>query len=261
MPMGSTLESVMWSAPSGPEGRAGSWRELARLLRRHYRPGRLGNRRDPLAEAVFIVLSGQTEEYNYRRTFRRLRRRYRTWTAAAKAGEDALYHVIADGGLGRKKAGQLAGLFRAVGERFGRLDLEGLRPMPDDEAYETLVSLPGIGPKSARCVMLYALDRPAFPVDTHVWRVLGRIGGVYERQRRQPTPRQQAQLESQVPVALRYELHVNLLQHGRRFCRVSAPRCRPCPLATVCQFGQRSLKPAHADPSADGSPGMLRSGC
>lgn len=220
-------------AQNASPDRGGSIAEIDRRLRRRFRPTRLRNRRDALSELVFILLSGQTEEYNYLRTYRALRRRYRTWSDVRRAGEERVYQVIRSGGLGRKKARQIVAALSELERRFGSPSLAHLDALPDVEAERTLTSLPGVGLKTARCVLLYALDRTVFPVDTHVWRTLQRLGVVRSKNPK-PTQADQDALQDRIPTRMRHRLHVNLVLQGREVCTAVRPKCAICPLADMC---------------------------
>lgn len=210
---------------------AGRLREVDKRLQRAYRPTRLHNPRDPLSDLVFLVLSAQTEEYNYLRTYADLRRSFRTWRSALDAGVGPIYRAIRRGGLGRKKATQIFGILDEVTQRRGATTLRWLRRLADAEALAELDSLPGVGPKTARCVLLYALDRPVFPVDTHVWRILRRLGFVSAKA---PSAGEAVRLEQRVPPVARSRLHVNLVLHGRRVCTAARPQCDACVLSEIC---------------------------
>ncbi len=232
------------SVAASPAAEQGWWSELARRLRREYGEPRLRNRRDPLDELVFVILSAQTEEYNYLRTYRRLRARFRSWGRVLESDEDAIHDTIQIGGLARKKARQIRLLLSRLQADHSRLDLEFLRLLDDAAAEDALVALPGVGRKTAKCVLLYSLDRQVFPVDAHVWRVLGRLGAIAgDDSRRKPSDLDQAALERPVPAELRYGLHVGLVLHGRRVCRSAAPRCGECVLQDLCSWAPTRRTP------------------
>jgi len=199
---------------------------------RMYGDDRHGNLDEPLDELVFILLSAQTEEYLYRKTFQDLKDYFSEWEQLLDAPEEKIAQVIRHGGLSRKKASQLKGAFRQIHHDIGRLSLDFLRDMSDEEALQYLTSLPGIGAKSAKCILMYSLARPVFPVDTHVWRVSRRLGIT------PPVPKandvQKQELEQLVPEDLRYRLHVNMISHGRQTCTVYWPKCDDCVLADMC---------------------------
>ena len=191
-----------------------------------------GNKPDPLDELVFIILSAQTEAYNYEATFEKLRNAFPDWTEVCEASEQKIASVIRAGGLANKKAGQLKGAITKIRSDFGSGSLEALRDLGDREAEEYLTFLPGIGLKSAKCILMYSLGRSVFPVDTHVWRVSRRLG--LAAQVPKPSKGQAEDLEKRVPLALRHRLHVNMVAHGRVQCLTYRPRCAECILADLC---------------------------
>lgn len=214
-----------------------------------YRSADLGNLDDPLAETVFILLSRQTREALYRSTYSELRRRYKRWLDALSAPDSELEGVLAPCGFQRQRAAQLKALLNAVASanadrRIGPaadpandLTLDFLRAMSDAQAEGFLTSLPGIGTKSARCVLAYALGRSAFAVDTHVHRIFRRLGLVKSSGRK----RDHDPFQAAVPEQMRKRLHVNLVHHGRAVCRSQNARCSECVLVSFCRQGRRQL--------------------
>jgi endonuclease-3 len=191
-----------------------------------------GNHNDPLDELVFIILSAQTESYLYRRTFQDLKNAYTPWNRLLDASDGEVASIIRRGGLARKKTTQLKAAFRQILADRGRLSLSFLGRFSDEDAYNYLISLSGVGVKTAKCVMMYALRRPAFPVDTHVWRIARRLGIA------PPTPKpsdaQERELESRIPKALRFDLHVNFVSLGKETCHTYFPKCDSCALSDLC---------------------------
>jgi DNA (cytosine-5)-methyltransferase 1 len=230
------------------------------LLELKYRSADLGNLGDPLAETVFILLSKQTRDSVYRRVFTALRRSYPTWLDVLHAPDKDLEDLLAPGGFQRQRASQLKALLSAVevaDQERGvgptahpacDLTLDFLRGQSDVEAERFLLALPGIGKKSARCVLAYALDRPVFAVDTNVHRVFFRLGLFPSSGRKADhDPFQDA-----VPIKLRKRLHVNLVHHGRAVCRPRVPRCGECPLVSFCVAGREAVsKPPEAPIAVD----------
>ena len=214
---------------------------LDEILELRYRSAGLGNFEDPLEEAVYIILSRQTREAAYQRAHRALRKRWPAWRSMLKAPVDEVADVIRPAGFGSQRAAQLQGLLGAVStacEARGvrRLTLDWLRDLDDREVEDFLAGLPGIGPKSVRCVMHYSLDREALAVDTHVSRVLDRLGVVPRRAGKV----KHEDYEQAVPVRYRQRLHVNLIHHGRALCRSSSPKCGECPLISFCPTGREA---------------------
>lgn len=133
--------------------------------------------------------------------------------------------------------------FRLLQSRFGRVTLAPLRIMSDTEAEAMLLQLPGVGKKVARCVLLYSLHRDVFPVDTHCFRVLKRLGLVPQH-----LAYRQAHdaLQSAVPKPARRSLHVNLIRHGRAVCTAHHPQCPACPLLQCCPTGKHRVVETNA---------------
>ncbi len=186
---------------------------------------------DAVAELILTVLSQNTADTNSGRAFTRMLAKYRDWDAIASAPEEDLVETIRAGGLAQQKAPRIQAILRAVREQSPGWDMGFLREMPMDEARGWLRSLPGVGPKTAACVLLFALGRPAMPVDTHVERVAKRLGLI--------PPGLSAEeahdaLEALVPPADYYRFHMLLIKHGRRGCDARRPRCAECPLAGDC---------------------------
>jgi endonuclease-3 len=186
---------------------------------------------DAVAELVLTILSQNTADTNSGRAFTRLMRRYPSWAAVAAAPLDELVETIEAGGLARQKAPRIQAALRAVQERSGDFDLEFLRSLPLDEARAWLRSLPGVGPKTAACVLLFALGLPALPVDTHVERVAKRLGLVDSKRTAEQAHDDLAAL---VEPESYYRFHMLLIKHGRRICTARRPDCGRCPLAPWC---------------------------
>jgi endonuclease III len=212
---------------------------LTGLLHRQYASPDLGNKADPVDELVYIILSRRTREGAYQPAFAALRAKYETWEEVADATADEIERVIGFSGLGRRKAQSLKLALGALIERFGRCTLEPTRAWHDDEVRAFLCTLPEIGPKSAACVMMCSLDRPAFPVDAHVGRVLERLD-IFRRVGIDLLGRdhkiKQRLLWDAVPPSLRYPLHVNMLVHGRMVCLPQTPRCGRCVISPFCEY-------------------------
>jgi DNA (cytosine-5)-methyltransferase 1 len=219
------------------------------LLEARYRSSDLGNVDDPLAETVYILLSKQTQEAVYQRIFKELRNRYPRWLDVLAAPERDLVELLRDGGFHKQRAGQLRALLAAVeaangerglgpaAKREADLTLDFLHDLDDVDAEAFLTALPGIGPKSARCVLAYSLERPAFAVDTHVHRIFLRLGLVESNGRKgDHDPFQNA-----VPAGMRKRLHVNLIHHGRVICQSQKAMCSDCVLVSFCSRGRKAI--------------------
>ncbi len=211
-------------------------RKIERRLRLEYGQPRHHNPTDPLDDLLFLVLSRMTQEVKYLRTYRALRAEMPGWGVVMDAPTSALESLLQDAGLAPTKACQIQAILREIEAREGRLDLSSLRSQSDEEIEAYLMSLPGVGRKTARCVMLYALGRDACPVDTHVWRVMRRLGLAPDRPWSEAGS---AKLEQMLPVRLRGSLHVTLVAHGRETCRARRPCCEVCVIQDLCPFPVR----------------------
>lgn len=182
---------------------------------------------DPLAELILTVLSQNTADTNSGRAFVQLMRRYPSWDAIAAAPLDELVATIQSGGLAQQKAPRIQAILRAVAERSPDWHLSFLDTMPLEEARAWLRALPGVGPKTAACVLLFSLGRPALPVDTHVERVTKRLGLIAAK-----ATADQAHnlLEALVDPADYYPFHMLMIKHGRRICAARKPACDRCPI-------------------------------
>ena len=186
---------------------------------------------EPIAELVLTILSQNTSDTNSGRAFIRLVNEFPDWPSLLDADVKAIEEAIRPGGLAPTKAPRIQAMLREVWSRRESFDLSFLGELPLEEARAFLRSLPGVGPKTAACVLLFALGRPALPVDTHVHRVAKRLGLVREK-----STAEQAHglLESMVEPALVYPFHIQLIKHGRRTCFARKPNCPECPLRSGC---------------------------
>jgi len=208
---------------------------VAAALKKRYRDFNHYNLKEPLDELLFIICSTKTGEASYRSTFRSLKETFPTHLRIAEAPAEYIARPIVSGGLSNQKAKAIRSLLDMVVEKFGKPTLEPLRNMSDEEAETFLLSLPGVGKKTARCVLMYSLGMQLFPVDTHCWRIARRLGWVRPTQKdRHCAPRDMDRLQSKIPPELRYSLHVNMISLGREICTPTAPRCGECPISAWC---------------------------
>jgi endonuclease-3 len=196
---------------------------------------------DAVSELVLTILSQNTSDANSGRAFARLLAAFPTWEAVADAPLGALVEAIRPGGLAPTKAPRIRAALRDIRKRTGSFELGFLGELPLDEAREWLRSIEGVGPKTAACVLLFALGRPAMPVDTHVFRVAGRLGLVPSRAAGAAmTPEKaHALLEAMVAPEGYYTFHIGLIKHGRRVCGAQRPRCPECVLRDLCPSARK----------------------
>jgi endonuclease-3 len=190
---------------------------------------------DALGELVATILSQHTSDINSERAYRQLRATFATWEQVRDAPVDDVVEAIRSGGLAQQKAQRIQQILRLLTERLDSapLSLDALADMPLADALRWLRGLPGVGPKTAACVMLFSLGKPAFPVDTHVWRVTKRIGLLGPRETAEQA---HETLQALIPPEWRHTMHINLIQHGRQICYARNPACFRCPISSECRY-------------------------
>jgi len=190
---------------------------------------------DVLDMLVAVILSQATSDANSARTYDALKERFPTWDAVLRARERTLVETIRLGGLANQKAAVIRGLLRQIKERHGSFDLSFLRDLPAEEAVRYLAGFRGVGPKTAACTLLFACSLELFPLDTHIFRILRRVGLVPAR----GSDRFAHEVMNRVvPAGKFYSFHVNLIRHGRKLCRPRDPLCVRCPIVEYCDYGQ-----------------------
>jgi endonuclease-3 len=189
--------------------------------------------RDPVASLVNTILSQNTNDVNRDRAFDQMRERLPTWEAVRDAPLEELVDAVRPAGLAPTKAPRIQEALRRITAEQGEISLDFLADLPVEEARAWLLSIPGVGPKTAAIVLLFALGKPAFPVDTHVHRVTRRLGLIPDK-----TSREKAHhlLEALVPPDLYYPFHLNIIAHGRAVCHARSPQHEQCILREQCAF-------------------------
>lgn len=211
--------------------------EVARRLRERYLPHAPAPEisREPLDGLIQTILSQQNVAVMTRRQYAGLKAVYPTWEDALQDGPDGIEAALraAGGGLARSKADYIWNLLHRLHEQRGELSLRDLRGMTDQDVRALLESLPGVGPKTASCVLLFNLARPAMPVDTHIERIARRLELV-------PFKWNAVKIERWFGEVLppswaeRYIFHVSMIRHGQQVCRSQRPLCASCLLQDVC---------------------------
>jgi endonuclease-3 len=189
----------------------------------------------PIAELVRTILSQNTNDTNRDLAYNRLRERFPTWVQVRDAPLAEVKEAVRPAGLAETKAPSIQEALRRSTRDGGEPDLDWLAEADRADALGYLTSLPGVGRKTAACVMIFALGRPEIPVDTHVYRVGGRLG--LFRERASFTEAHDEMLRVTDPEDA-YELHINLIRHGRAICRPQ-PRCEECRLRRMCPYYRR----------------------
>jgi endonuclease III len=198
----------------------------------------LKSKSDPLAMLINIILSQATNDANSKRTFDSLKKRFSKWENVLAAEESEIADAIRLGGLANQKAKVIKDLLGQVKEKHGTLSLGFLEKMTDAEARDYLFQFRGIGPKTVACTLLFSLQKEVFPLDTHIFRVLKRMGILPEKINDEKAHRL---LDNLVPPGKFYSLHVNLIRLGRQICRPREPLCEQCPLVEYCDYGMAQI--------------------
>jgi len=204
-----------------------------RRLLREYGERPWSPHRPPLDQLIMTILSQNTSDVNRDRAWRQLKARFPSWEDVLRADTESVAEAIKPAGLSRIRAPRIQEILRRIERERGELSLDFLADMEVDEARQWLLSLPGVGPKTAAIVLLFSLGKPAFPVDTHIHRVARRLGLI------SPTTSANAAhalLETLLPPEAYYSFHLNLIAHGRAVCRARRPLCHQCALREWCDY-------------------------
>jgi endonuclease-3 len=210
-------------------------RAIRDRLRREYGRPILRPHRAPIDELVLTVLSQNTNDRNRDVAYARLRERFSSWDEVSGAPVADVEEAIRPGGLAPTKAVRIKQILGAIGED----DLSWMEAAPLPEARDYLTDLPGVGRKTAACVLLFSYGRPDVPVDTHVYRVGTRLGLWPEKTSFDRAHDELLRLVGDGEDA--YEIHVLLIRHGRRTCTARNPDCPACPLKRMCPYGRKRL--------------------
>jgi len=224
------------------ETRAKAVRIAARLIDHYGRPH--VDPANPVQSLVVTILSQNTSDTNRDRTYTSLLERFGTLDAVRTAPIGAIGHAIRVGGLHHQKSERIREVLRRIHRERGQLDLSFLGDLDLDSAIDWLLASPGVGRKTAGIVMLFSFGKPYFPVDTHIRRVLGRVGLIEAK----GDPHKQANALLPRDPALMASLHLLIIRLGREICRPRKPDCPICPIRTECAWASR-------EPTPDGTSG------
>ena len=197
--------------------------------------GRKRRRRagDPLDGLIRTILSQNTSDVNSHRAFTALKEAFPAWEDVRVAPQAAVSAAIGSGGLANVKAARIRAILEQIQADHGEMSLALLLDWDPDEALAYLLRFKGVGPKTAACVLTFYCGRNVFPVDTHVFRVARRLEWLDGR----ATPEAaHGVLQREIPPEIAYQLHLNMVQHGRRLCRPQKPKCGECPLNDICRY-------------------------
>ncbi len=212
------------------------FQHIAQHLAAAYGAPSLSEKLTPLDELIATILSQSTSNMNSHRAFASLKKHFPSWEQARRAQPATIAEAIKSGGLANVKSVVIKAILNEIKTRCGALDLSFLQNMPTPVALDFLLSLKGVGPKTARCVLLFACEQPVFPMDTHIFRILRRLKLLPEK----CSDRQaHAFIEPLIPPGQHLALHLNLIRHGRQTCHPRQPQCQRCCLLEYCPTGQQ----------------------
>ena len=215
----------------GPHGTSRRIRALHRRLDPEYGPFEPFTKVDGVTELIVTVLSQNTNDVNRDRAFKNLKREFPGWDDVLSAPAKRIESTIRVGGLARNKSLAIKEILGEIKSRFGRFTLDPIAKLPIEQAMAELTALPGVGVKTAACVLVFSYGKPVIPVDTHVHRLSVRLGLVASK----ATPEQTFRVLMDItPDELKYPFHVYLIRHGRRICKSQKPLCGECVLSDLC---------------------------
>jgi endonuclease III len=193
-------------------------------------PPRPHNPPDPVDMLIGTILSQNTNDKNSYKAFLNLKEKFNTWEEASKESRQRIENLIKVAGLGKQKSAAIKNFLVTIKKKQGKISLEYLVQLNDEEILKELTGFLGVGTKTAMCVLLFALRRNVCPVDTHVHRTVNRIGIVSAK-----TPDKTALLlNSNMPEGTAHQFHANLIRLGREICKPAKPNCTICPLVKMC---------------------------
>lgn len=205
--------------------------EVIKLLEQEYGPREWHADRDPIDVLIGTILSQNTSDTNSGRAFASLKANLDSWEAVALAPTERVARAIKCGGLSQIKAVRIKQVLEQIKKDHGRINLDSLEPMTTTQAEDYLMRLPGVGHKTASCVLLFSLGKPSLPVDTHIFRVAKRLGLIDPKVSIEKAPNL---LQEQIPPSKVYQFHVHMIEHGRRICHARQPHCDKCMLSRIC---------------------------
>lgn len=208
---------------------------ISRKFEAEFGQSRLSNKKNPLDELIFIILTIKTHEKNYQKTYLNFRRKFKPWSKILNTSVFEISKSIESGGLGMQKAVRLKESLEQINTLNGSMTLNHLKKLNTENAEKYLINLPGVGKKIARCVLLYSLDRQVFPVDVNTMRIFKRLNLInqdldYKRDWVHDY------LQDMVIPEHRYQLHVGLVLHGRKYCLPRNPKCELCIINSYCDY-------------------------
>jgi endonuclease-3 len=210
--------------------------EVSEILEQEYGSLEWHSYQDPIDVLVGTILSQNTSDTNSGRAFASLKASFDSWEAVASAPAEHIAQTIKSGGLSQIKATRIKQILEQIEKEQGRISLDFLNAKTMAEAKDYLMRLPGVGHKTASCVLLFSLGKPSLPVDTHVFRVAKRLGLIDSRA---SIEKAHSLLQEQISPSKVYQFHIHMIEHGRQICHARQPRCNRCILRGACPSSLR----------------------
>jgi endonuclease-3 len=208
------------------------------LVKRFGIPKRQKKLPNPIDTLIATILSQNTNDKNSYQAYQNLKQKYKDWNEVASLPRSEIEKIIKVAGLGKQKSTAIKASLTSLKKQNGKIDLHHIKNMKDEDILNELISIKGIGVKTASCVLLFSLDRNVCPVDTHVHRTLNRIGIVNTK-----TPNKTFEfINNDLPEGIAHQFHTNLIKLGREICKPSRPLCSICPLRKDCKFRNKNFE-------------------
>jgi endonuclease-3 len=207
---------------------------ITKRLEKHYDPLTWRSHGDPLDILILTILSQNTNDQNRDRAYESLKKRFPTYESMVRAPTEKVAEAIKVGGLHQQKAKRIQEILKRIKQERGDYDLGYLRDLNTDQAVQELLQFDGVGKKTAGVVLTFSLNKPYFPVDTHISRITERLGLVRQNQDAHDI------MNKLVPDGLKYQLHLHLIWHGRQTCKARKPLCDQCVIADVCPYPKKT---------------------
>ena len=209
-----------------------SIKKICSLLKNEYGCPRLGNKFNPLDEYIYILLSLKTTYWSFEKVYKVFKRAYPTYEKANRARVKSIAKVIKEAGLSNQRAKYIKKTLKIIKQDFGEFSLRKLKKYDDAKLEKYLMTLPGLGLKAARCIMLYSFSRDTLPVDTHTQRISERLGLINKTSSAQS----HELLDKIIPADSRYVYHAGCVVHGRKICLHNKQDCKNCILSKYCKY-------------------------
>ncbi|MCX8010384.1 MAG: endonuclease III [Ignavibacteria bacterium] len=213
-------------------------KKINKILQSYYGIPKQNSKSKPLDILIATILSQNTNDKNSHAAYINLKSKFKTWEEVEKATVSQIAKTIKSAGLQQQKAKTIKAILNRIRAKYHKLNLDFIRDWSNEEIINELTNINGIGVKTASCVLLFGLKRNICPVDTHVFRLVNRIGIVKENSAEKTF----YALNKILPSGIAHSFHTNLIKHGRAICKPTNPLCSQCPLKELCEYEQKNIE-------------------